>query len=59
MAMEITFDRACLWSFGNHLASNVVIFVDSSSSKIFTLTVLMTAMLNGNKSLILILIKKF
>ena len=59
MAMEITFDRACLWSFGNQLASNVVIFVDSSSSKIFTLTVLMTALLNGNKSLILILIKKF
>ena len=55
MAMEITFDRACLWSFGNQL----VIFFDSSSSKIFTLIVLMTAMLNGNKSLILILIKKF
>ena len=32
MAMEITFDRACLWSFGNQLASNVVIFVDNSSS---------------------------
>ena len=35
MAMEITFDRACLWSFGNQLASNVVIFVDNSSSQSF------------------------